>query len=74
MDAHDHSLFHQYSVNLLLLEASPSIGLRFSKKILINPLRKTHTPKNPPATPNNADPMESLMPSAISLVLGLSKF
>ena len=41
MDAHYHPLFHQYSENRLRLEGSPSIGLRFSKKILINPMIKS---------------------------------
>lgn len=66
--------FYQYSVNLLLMEESLSIGLRFSKKILINPITKRHAPREPNATPNKADPIESLMPSAISLALGLSRF
>tara|TARA_E500000331_G_scaffold310448_1_gene317203 strand:+ start:337 stop:720 length:384 start_codon:yes stop_codon:yes gene_type:complete len=66
--------FYQYSVNLLLVEESLSIGVRFSKKILINPITKIHAPREPNATPNNADPIESLMPSAISLALGFSRF
>lgn len=64
----------QYSVNLLLLEVFLSMGLRFSKKILIKPIRNILTPKKPNATPNNADSMDSLMPSANSVALGLSRF
>ena len=61
-------------MNLLLFEAFQSIVLCFSKKILINPLTKRHTPSEPNATPNKADPMESHMPCAISLALGLTRF